>query len=369
MHAKAAQQAANKAQGAANRAESAKRNTEGNKNNNEDDRDGATQVDSNQLVQVDINDVCNMPNDLFPDGMDAHEIIKKIAENAGQPLDPDDYADPAERAKEIFNAIKNKMPKSPGRGFGNSLQSLADTIEELFKTTINWRATLKKLFNNVAKHSEISVMSKRRMGLDPSHLLHKGRYMHPNQDFEEETDGLMQVFILIDNSGSMQMTTVSGHSIFENIISENVDLEIKTNIQNSALAYFSFGEIRKNAIHTWTAKDCKNKRKLIDKVKRSTIDDGNGGTSIGIAIKSLSKLPKKYFNDKSNPRTVLICVSDGYDNLKDSAIKSLSTGLKNQTIFLICNDSDGVLNGSRDDLMSVGIRRQNILFVKPSEEW
>jgi len=172
-------------------------------------------------------------------------------------------------------------------------------------------------------------MSKRRMGLDPSHLLHKGRYMHPNTDFEEETDGLMQVFILIDNSGSMQMTTGAGHSIFENIISEIVDLEIKTNIQNSALAYFSLGEIRKNAIHTWTAKDCKNKRKLIDKVKRSNIDDGNGGTSIGIAIKSLTKLPKKYFNDKSNPRTVLICVSDGYDNLKDSAIKALSTGLKN----------------------------------------
>ena len=368
-HAKAAQQAVNKAQEAANRAESAKRNTEGNENNDADDRDDSTRIDSSQIVKVDISDVRNAPNDLFPDGMDAHEIIKKLAENAGQPLDPDDYADPTERAKEIFNKIKNDMPKSTGRGFGNSLQDLADTIEELFKSTINWRAKLKKLFNSVAKHNEISVMSKRRMGLDPSHLLHKGRYMHPNQDFEEETDGLMQVFILIDNSGSMQMTTGSGHDIFENIISEIVDLEIKTNIQNSALAYFSIGAIRKNAIHTWTAKDCKNKRKLIDKIKRNTNDDGKGGTSIGEAIASLPKLPKKYFNDKSNPKTVLICISDGYDNLKDSAIQALSTGLKNQTLFLICNDSNGVLEGSRDDLTSVGIKRSNILFVKPSEEW
>jgi hypothetical protein len=104
---------------------------------------------------------------------------------------------------------------------------------------------LKKLFNNVGKHNEINVMAKRRMGLDPSHLLHKGRYMHPNIDHEEMTDGITQVFILIDNSGSMQMRTGSGNDIFENIISEIVDLEIKTNIQNSALAYFSFGAIRK----------------------------------------------------------------------------------------------------------------------------
>lgn len=107
----------------------------------------------------------------------------------------------------------------------------------------------------------------------------------------------------------------------------------------------------------WTAKDCKNKRKLIDKIKRTNKDQGNGGTSIGVAINSLTKLGKKYFNDKTNPKTVLICVSDGYDNLKDSAIQALSTGLKNQSIFLICNDSNGTLEGARNDLMSVGIRR------------
>jgi len=36
------------------------------------------------------------------DGNDPHEKMKKMAEEAGQPLDAEDYQDPIEREKEIF---------------------------------------------------------------------------------------------------------------------------------------------------------------------------------------------------------------------------------------------------------------------------
>lgn len=333
----------------------------------QDGQDGNITEEPEIDMQGSMNDILNISNDLFPtNGMSPQELMKKIAEEAGQPLDADDFEDVIESQESKFNEVKGTLKSLGGKGVGNgnSLLDLVNTITELFKTTLDWKSALKRLFNSLSKGDSTDVMAKRRMGVDPNHPLYKGRYLHPNEEPTEKVDGLVQVFFLIDNSGSMGHDTTSGKKHLAHLFSEIIELEKKTNIKKSAIAYFAAGPIQKSQIRTWTDKEIKNVKKLLDEKINRQKGDNSGGTSVEVALNSIMKLGKPYYN-KNKPATLLIVVTDGYDSFE--AFKNLSPVQKFSTIFIVMNTGN-YLEDTRKALVDCGIKKNHILLAD-TKEW
>lgn len=340
---------------------------------NQSGKDGQDGQDDNITEEPEIdmqgsmNDILNISNDLFPtNGMSPQELMKKIAEEAGQPLDADDFEDVIESQESKFNEVKGTLKSLGGKGVGNgnSLLDLVNTITELFKTTLDWKSALKRLFNSLSKGDSTDVMAKRRMGVDPNHPLYKGRYLHPNEEPTEKVDGLVQVFFLIDNSGSMGHDTASGKKHLAHLFSEIIELEKKTNIKKSAIAYFAAGPIQKSQIRTWTDKEIKNVKKLLDEKINRQKGDNSGGTSVNVALDSIMQLGKPYYN-KNKPATLLIVVTDGYDSFE--VFKNLSPVQKFSTIFIVMNTGN-YLEDTRKALIDCGIKKNHILLAD-TKEW
>ena len=344
-----------------------------NKNNSANNSNNSKYGDPNgDLGEVDLGDISDRRfgdgGDFYPgDIPNIHDYAKKIAEEAGQPYGPEDMEDPAKVADDLFKkaqeSIKNTKPNK-GRGFGNSISTVADTITTLFKSEINWKSKLKKMFDSVAFNTTRDIMAKRRMGVDDTNLLYKGRYQKPNEEPEEDLGGICQVFFLIDNSGSMGFGG-NGDDIpaLKHLFSEIIDLERKCDIKKSAIAYFGAGEIDKKQIRTWTHKETGNKRKLLEKIIRKP-GDAEGGTSIATALNSIINMHDKKIFSKSEPRTLLIFVTDGGDDF--SSFNSLMGNNVNRAVAIILSDKQ-TCETTKDVLIKQKMYERNIICIDRSK--
>lgn len=290
----------------------------------------------------------------------SQEEMKQIAQEAGQQYDTDDLAaDPIEKAKDFFDKMKNQMSQMGGKkaGSGNSLADLVDKITDLFKSEIDWRSKLKKFFNGVVESEIKHTYQKRRIG-SPNALVHKSRYIKYNEETDLINDGIAQVFYLIDDSGSMYTgkKTASGEDyVFTKIFSEIIELEKKTKIHDSMLTYFST-TIVKERIRHWSGKD--NKHKILKLIQRN--NDISGGTDIVGCMGAVIKLGKPYYR-KEEPQTLMIVITDGYDDVASAA--KFEMKYKRKVIWLLINDNAEDRKQCRERLKAGGYSDDRILEI------
>lgn len=301
-------------------------------------------------------------NDLLPQS--DYKKFKEIAERAGQQLDPEDYENPEQSAaakyKEAMSLLKQwRGSKQPG--VGNSPIDLVDTITKLFSSKLNWKQILKRFMKEKENIAKEPAMTKRYMGLDPSHPKYAGRYLHPRETLHEKNSTIAQVFFLVDASGSMSQICGDGTNVFEHIMSELVTIDYDAKIKKSAFAAFNVGRINEKDVITWNWQDARNKNAII---KRLPMPSASGGTSALDAIDSINDLKKLY-----DPRqTLLIIVTDGYDDYSNIKQVMSSTQMKN-TVFLLVNQEDDYLNKIKGELINKGIKENHIITVNSETEW
>ena len=296
------------------------------------------------------------------DDIISQEEMQRIAEEAGQPYDTDDLAaDPIEKAKDFFEKQKEQLRNLGGggkqAGSGNGLADLVDKIDDLFKSEIDWRSKLKKFFNGVVESEVKHTYQKRRMG---SHnpLVHNSRYIKYNEETDLINDGIAQVFYLIDDSGSMftgKRTSSGEDYVFTKIFSEIIALEKKTKIHDSMLTYFST-TIVKNKIRHWTDKD--NSHKILKLIQRN--NDISGGTDIVGCMGAVIKLGKPYYR-KEEPQTLMIVITDGYDDIESAA--KFEMKYKRKVIWLLINDSAEHRKQQKARLKAGGYEEARILEI------
>lgn len=343
-----AQQAADQAQSSANQADS--NNGEAQKQaNGQSGQQGSSKGQSQQgNDKITIN---GEPGKFNPNDMvSTDEFNKKLQEN-GQRLDKNAGKDAGNEAIRKFNAnrdiFKNLGKHQNQRGYGNSIADVVEAIDKIVfaKSTINWKSVLKKLFNFSAKYDENMTMSKRRMASGEDHPWYDSRYIKPKVNYTEVNDGLMQVFFLVDSSGSMfsNVAYKNGENIgmFDYIMGEIITLEKSCQVKRSGLAYFCTGKIEKDAIHRWTLKETRNKAALLHKIRFRSGDALKGGTDITPVFESLLELGKKEIS--LDPPTLILVVSDGGDDyskigdmLKKGKFRKL---LKSLVFLLVCDES------------------------------
>lgn len=293
-----------------------------------------------------------------------YERAKEIAERAGQPVDSDDYDSPEKTAAKKYAEAKRELSKWTGdqqRGFGNSPIDLTETIAKLFASTIDWTDQLANFMTDKANIGTEDVMTKRYMGLDPTHPKYSSRYLHPKQIKFEKRSGIAEVFFLVDASGSMSFTCGDGENVYQHIMSELIQLEMDCRINKSAFAAFNTGSIEEDDVIVWTRRDAPNEDEIQEKLPLPT---ANGGTSALDAVESINKLDDIYNPDK----TLLIIVTDGYDDY--SQIKKVMTDDQlDNTVFLITRGSDTSLKECVNSLTSVGVEEDHVITVNVEKEW
>ncbi len=365
--AEAASQAANATKQANNNAQSANDNGEYNSStkNSHSERnmptlgDAKTKSSYNGAVEKNVD---FGGNDLLPQS--DYKKFKEIAERAGQQLDPEDYENPEQSAaakyKEAMSLLK-QWHGSKQPGVGNSPIDLVDTIAKLFSSKLNWKQILKRFMKEKENIAKEPAMTKRYMGLDPSHPKYASRYLHPRETLHEKNSTIAQVFFLVDASGSMSQICGDGTNVFEHIMSELVTIDYDAKIKKSAFAAFNVGRINEKDVITWNWQDARNKNAII---KRLPMPSASGGTSALDAIDSINDLKKLY-----DPRqTLLIIVTDGYDNYSNIKQVMSSTQMKN-TVFLLVNQEDDYLNKIKGELINKGIKENHIITVNSETEW
>lgn len=305
-------------------------------------------------------------NDFVGNDQDLIEKCRKMAEEAGQPLDSDDLVDPGTYASKKFNearqALKKWKPTTPGTD-GNPPNITEEIISKLFATKIDWRNKLSKFMNAKALENKIDVMAKRRMGVDPGHPFYRGRYLRPNTELEEKRSTIAQVFILIDASGSMAATCGDGRNIFEHIMSELIQIEINVKIKRTAFAAFAHNPIYRKDIITWTYEDAMDKKALMKKFK---MPEAGGGTSAIEAIRSIQRYDEYY--SVNDPETLLIVVTDGFDNyigLKDICKRRSQI---NNMVWIITSEEQ-YFDQKIKELEEQGLPKSHIICIDVVEDW
>jgi len=129
-------------------------------------------------------------------------------------------------------------------------------------------------------------MAKRRMGLDRSHPLYQGRYLRPYEEYEDKKSGLVQIYFLVDTSGSMCFKCPDGVTVFKHIMSELIQLELAVKIRYSALSTYNAGGVYRDDVITWTYQEAQDEETLMDTFSQFEVITG-GGTSALDAIKSI----------------------------------------------------------------------------------
>ena len=290
----------------------------------------------------------------------SHEEAQKIAERAGQPYGEDDKkANPIRKAgdfikehrKELDSVGSNSSDHTPGSGY--SLADRLKEIDQLFKPIINWKKQLKSFFYGVArKGKEYKFLKNRIASKNP--VVRTSRYAKYDERKFDIVDGIAQVFFLIDNSGSMY-SAASG-DVFQLIWSEIIGLLKATNVKSSAATYFSDGPINTNNIRMWNENT--NTKQILKMLMQSK--DLTGGTNIVGSCEEVYNLQKPYFS-KSDPRTLLIVVTDGGDNLKSAA--NIPFKVRKNMIWLMFEQDMNFLKSQMEVLIKCGFQEKNIILV------
>lgn len=306
-------------------------------------------------------------NDFVANDEEMREKCREMAERAGQPLDADDYISPQEYATRKYQEAKSALQKwkqnTPGSA-GNPPGYLTEVMDRLFATEIDWRDLVQEFMTDKSPEDIIDVWSKRRMGLPDTHPFHRGRYLHPYEDFEERRSGIAQVFFLVDASGSMGVTAGDGRNIFEHIMSELIQIELQVKIKRSAYATFNAGHIYRDDIFTWTYQDAMDEESLMEEFK---LPSAGGGTSAIEGIKSIQEYEDVY--STNDPWTLLIVVTDGgdyYEGLKDICKDPEQV---EHMLWIITAEGEDYFKGRIKALGEQGVPSDHIVCVDINKEW
>ena len=307
-------------------------------------------------------------NDFVANDKEMVEKCREMAERAGQPLDSDDYITPQEYATQKFQETRQALKKwqqhsQPG-SFGNSPYYLPEVMDKLFATEFDWRELVHDFMTDKSPEDVIDVWSKRRMGLPDTHPFHRGRYLHPYEDFEEKRSGIAQVFFLVDASGSMGVTAGDGINIFNHIMSELIQIEMDVKIKRSAYATFNAGHIYRDDIFTWTYQDAMDEESLMEEFH---LPNAGGGTSAVEGIKSIQDYDDVY--STNDPWTLLIVVTDGgdyYSGLKDICKDPEQV---EHMLWVITATGKEWFDAKIKELGEQGIPEDHIVCVDINKEW
>lgn len=305
----------------------------------------------------------------FLDSKELRDKCREIAERAGQPWYGDDFSDPITygskkyvEAQEIIDKLGQWDNQSPG-SVGNSPMRLKETMRRLFGTSIDWRTKLEEFMTDKTPIDKRDVWSKRRLGVKQDHPFYKGRYQRPRETFEEKRSGIVQVFFLVDASGSMHVRCGDGINVFEHIMSELIQIEKNVNIKRSAYASFSAGPIYRDDVTVWTDADAQDEQELVQQFE---LPVASGGTSVLDAINSLQSID---FDDIYGPETLLIVVTDGGDSY--SGLKELCTDPDQveRMIWIITATGRDWFASRAKELMEQGVPYEHIICVDINTEW
>lgn len=297
---------------------------------------------------------------------------REMAERAGQPLDNEDYISPQEYASKKLEQVREGLKKGgsagkgggAGRGFGNSPIEIVDIIDNIFASKIDWRTQVQSFLTDKRPENKVPAWAKRRMGLDASHPFYRGRYLHPNEKFEEKKSGLVQVFFLVDSSGSMDQRCGDGRHVFDHIMSELIQLELTVKIKKSAYTSFNDGYTNRDDIVIWNLQDAHDEQSLIEKLRKPVV---GGGTSVLKAIKSIQSFDDLY--STQFPWTLLVAVTDGYDDYDGLKDICEDPEQAEHMIWIVTTTTESHFESTKKALKEQGVPDEHIVFVDIIREW
>ena len=152
------------------------------------------------------------------------------------------------------------------------------------------------------------------------------------------------------------MYSAASGDVFQLIWSEIIGLLKATNVKSSAATYFSDGPINTNNIRMWNENT--NTKQILKMLMQSK--DLTGGTNIVGSCEEVYNLQKPYFS-KSDPRTLLIVVTDGGDNLKSAA--NIPFKVRKNMIWLMLEKDMNFLKSQMEVLIKCGFQEKNIILV------
>lgn len=332
-----------------------------------DDADGSDDSDMNPDQNQVADDAESVYDGDFNDiDVVDGDIMRALAEEAGQPYDMDDInQDPKQKIQDYieqnFGELSNIGKGKPGAAGGLG-QRLTD-INKMLKPKINWKRALKSLMNQKSPTGSKSAYSRKYLG-STERDLQDAKYTKPRTKTFEEDNGIAQVFHMIDNSCSMYSQVRGDHegeTIFKQIFSEIVDMEKKCGIQHSCMTFFSTN-IDKSKIRRW---DYKTPKSTIIRLLNGDGNDMSGGTSLENSIMTLRKIGRPYFEEKGDERTLLIMYTDGEDNYE--GFKKLPLSIRWNMVAVIINASQDTLDDAKKRLENVGLKSNRVLCINAKD--